>query len=42
MPQRSVSRRIRRASGAIAWNNPATKWTGERCSTRVLGLKQRC
>lgn len=27
MRQRSVSRRIRCASGAIAWNNTATKWT---------------
>jgi hypothetical protein len=30
-------RRIRCASGAIAWNNPATKWTGEACLIRVPG-----
>ena len=35
--QRSVSRRIRCASGAIAWNNPATKWTGAACFIRVSG-----
>jgi hypothetical protein len=36
-PQHSVSRRIRCASRAIAWNNPATKWTGEACFIRVPG-----
>ena len=36
-PQRLASRRTRCASGAIAWNNPATKWTGEACFIRVPG-----
>ena len=26
------------AFGAIGWNNPATKWTGDPCSIRVPGL----
>src|SRR3954447_8659151 len=31
MPQRWVCRRMRCGFGAIGWNNPATKWTGEAC-----------
>jgi hypothetical protein len=38
MPPHSLFHRIRCASGAIAWNNAATKWTGGRCFIRVLGL----
>jgi hypothetical protein len=30
-----VYHRIRCASGAIGWNNPATKWIGEACYSRV-------
>jgi hypothetical protein len=29
---------MRCASDAIAWNNPATKWTGDPRFTRVPGL----
>jgi hypothetical protein len=38
-PQRSVFRRMRCASGAIGWKNPATKWTGDRCFIRVPGAQ---
>jgi hypothetical protein len=34
--QRSVFRRMRCGFGAIARNNPATKWPGEACFIRVL------
>jgi hypothetical protein len=38
-----VCRRMRCAFGAIGWNNPATKWTGEPGSSECPGsIKQRC
>ena len=38
-----VCRRMRCAFGAIGWNNPATKWTGEPGSSESpSSIKQRC
>jgi len=39
MLQRWVCGRMRCNVGAIGWNNPAAKWTGEACFIRVPGLK---
>ncbi|MER9559275.1 hypothetical protein [Mesorhizobium sp. M0323] len=35
MPRHAASRRMRCGSGAIAWKNTATKWTGDPCFIRV-------